>query len=147
MHLTHEAWAERATASVDGVTQPARTGPQPGAAKALLVYNALRLVLLAACLGLGYLAGLRNFLLIVAALVVSGALSWFLLAPQRIRAALAVERAVESPAGTKVTSPIRRRRAALRARVAAEDAYAEEFQRRQAEALAGERRTEPDAAR
>lgn len=115
------------------VTQPAHPGPQPGTGRALLVYNGLRLVLLAACVGLGYVAGLRGFALIIAALLVSGLLSWFVLAPYRIRAAMAVERAVQTPAGSKLTGPVRRRRAAVRAKVAAEDAYAEALQREQAE--------------
>jgi hypothetical protein len=115
------------------VTQPAHPGAKPGTARALLVYNAARLLLLAACLGLGYVAGLRGFALIIAALLVSGLLSWFVLAPQRIRAAMAVEQAVATPAGDKVVGPIRRRRQAMRDRVAAEDAYAEALQRAQVE--------------
>lgn len=106
-------------------TPPTSAGPAPGSAsKALLVYNALRLLLLAACFGLGYLAGLRSLALLVAALLVSGILSWFLLRSQRIRAGMAVEQAVaKSGAGAKVTAPVRRRREAMRARVEAEDAY------------------------
>jgi len=119
---------------VGAVTQPAHPGARPGTARALLIYNLFRLGLLAACLGLGYVAGLRGFALIIAALLASGVLSWFLLAQYRIRAAIAVERAVESPAGASLTGPIRRRRQAMRDKVAAEDAYAEALQRRQAEA-------------
>lgn len=118
---------------MDTVTRPVQQPPKPGAARALLIYNALRLALLAACVGLGYVAGLRGFALIIAALIVSGILSWFALAPQRIRAAMAVEQAVETPAGAKVVSPAVRLRDRVRARRAAEDAYAEELQRRQAE--------------
>lgn len=116
------------------MTNPDSGAPRSGSAsKALLVYNALRLLLLVGCLGLGYLAGLRSFGLIIAALLISGVLSWFLLRPQRIRAGLAVEQAVGRAAVTKkVTGPVRRRRDAMRARVEAEDAYVDELQRRQA---------------
>jgi len=123
--------------------QSQRPGAGPGTARALLLYNLLRLGLLAACLGLGYLAGLRGFLLIVVALLVSGVLSWFVLAPYRIRAALAVEHAVETPAGAKLTGPLRRRREAMRAKVAAEDAYAEALHHEQAPAA---KRAPSDAA-
>lgn len=90
----------------------------PSPARALLSYNLLRLVLLAACLGVGYLAGLRGLLLIIAALLVSGVLSWFLLARQRVSMGVAIERSVE------------RGRARMAARTAAEDAYADELARR-----------------
>lgn len=126
------------------MTQPDPGGPRPGTARSLLVYNLLRLALLAACLGLGYLAGLRGFALILAALLVSGVLSWFLLAPYRIRAAMAVERAVETPAGAKLVGPVRRRREAMRAKVAAEDAYAEALARQTA---GSGKRTATDAQR
>lgn len=91
----------------------ALTSPPASPSKALLVYNVLRLLLLAACLGLGYLAGLRGLVLIVAALAVSGVLSWFLLARQRIGMGVAVERAIE------------RGRVKMAERTAAEDAYAD----------------------
>jgi hypothetical protein len=107
---------------VVGVSQPAG----PSASKALLVYNALRFLLLAGCLGLGYLAGLRGLPLVIAALLVSGVLSWFLLRTQRIRAGLAVEQAVQrSAVAPRVAGPWQRRREAMRAKVAAEDAYAD----------------------
>lgn len=70
------------------------TGDPPSTGRAIVVYNLGRLVLLAACLGLGWLAGLQGIWLIVAALLVSGVLSWFLLARQRVRMGLAVEHSV-----------------------------------------------------
>jgi Protein of unknown function (DUF4229) len=81
------------------------------ATRAFLTYNVARLGLLAVCLGLGALAGLRGLLLVAAALVVSGILSWFLLARQRIALGAAVEQAVA------------RGRAKVTERTAAEDAY------------------------
>jgi hypothetical protein len=82
----------------------------------VLVYNTYRLGLLGVCLGIGWLAGLRGLLWIVAALAVSGALSWFLLRTQRIAMGVAVEQTVE------------RSRVMTRAaeRTAAEDAYADQ---------------------
>jgi hypothetical protein len=61
----------------------------------VLTYNVLRLGLFVLCLGLGWLAGLRSVLLIVVALLVSGALSWFWLRPQREAMGEAVQRSVE----------------------------------------------------
>jgi hypothetical protein len=81
--------------------------------RAVVVYNAMRLGLLAGCLALGWLAGLRGALLLFVALLVSGVLSWFLLARQRLAMGLAVE------------SALRRTRRRLRARTEAEDAYVE----------------------
>jgi hypothetical protein len=81
------------------------------ASRAFLAYNVLRLGLLAACLGVGWLAGLRSVLLIVVALFVSGVLSWFLLRRQREALGLEVERTVE------------RSRVRLAARTVAEDEY------------------------
>jgi hypothetical protein len=60
-----------------------------------LVYNVARLGLLVVCLGLGWLAGLRSYVLIIAALLVSGILSWFVLRRQREVMGVAVERTVE----------------------------------------------------
>jgi hypothetical protein len=77
----------------------------------VLRYNLARLALLAGCLGVGALAGLRSIALIVVALLVSGVLSYFLLAKWRIEMAAAIE--------TTVT----RTRSRLAARTAAEDAY------------------------
>jgi Protein of unknown function (DUF4229) len=84
--------------------------PRP-AARAVVGYNAARLALFLVCAGLGYLAGLRSVWLIAAALIVSGVLSWFLLARQRLAMAAALESAVA------------RSRSRLAARTAAEDAY------------------------
>jgi hypothetical protein len=103
----------------------ARTGGSSarGASRAFLVYNVLRLGLLVACVGLGWLATLRGPLLIVVALAVSGALSWFLLRPQRVAMGMAVEQTVE-------------RSRARMSRTEAEDAYVDSLERRAA--------TEPD---
>ncbi|HVW81991.1 MAG TPA: DUF4229 domain-containing protein [Mycobacteriales bacterium] len=87
---------------------------QSSGARAVLVYNLLRLGLLAACLVIGYFAGLRGLYLIAAALLVSGVLSWFLLAKQRLNMAAAIERTVE------------RGRTKLAERTAAEDEYADQ---------------------
>jgi hypothetical protein len=76
-----------------------------------LSYNLLRLALFAACFGLGWLAGLRNLVLVVAALLVSGVLSWFALRKQREAWGLAVEQTVE------------RGRSRMAERAAKEDAY------------------------
>jgi Protein of unknown function (DUF4229) len=77
------------------------------------VYNLYRLGLLAAALGIGWLVGLRGLVLIVAALAVSGALSWFLLRSQRIEMGRAIEATVErSRVMTRLAD-----------RTAAEDAY------------------------
>jgi hypothetical protein len=67
--------------------------------------------LLVGCLGIGWLAGLRGVGLIVASLLVSGVLSWFLLRRQRIGMGVAVEQTVA------------RSRARLAERTAREDAY------------------------
>jgi Protein of unknown function (DUF4229) len=69
-------------------------GKERGAGRAVLVYNLYRLGLLAVFLGIGALLGLPMILVIVAALLVSGVLSWFLLRRQREAMALAVERTV-----------------------------------------------------
>jgi hypothetical protein len=86
-------------------------GTEHGASRAVLVYNLCRLGLLALCLGLGWIAGLRSILLLVAALLVSGILSWFVLRPQRIAMGVAVERTV-------ARSQVR-----FAAKAAAEDSY------------------------
>jgi hypothetical protein len=83
-------------------------------AKAVLVYNLMRLGLLAACLAVGWLAGLHNLLFLCAAgFLVSGVLSWFLLKRQRINMGAAIERTVE------------RGRTKLAERTAEEDEYAD----------------------
>jgi hypothetical protein len=86
----------------------------PSGAKAVLVYNLLRLGLLAACLAIGYFAGLHGLYLVASALLVSGVLSWFVLAKQRINMGAAIERTVE------------RGRVKAAERTAIEDAYADE---------------------
>jgi hypothetical protein len=97
----------------------------------VLVYNLWRLGLLVVCLGLGWLAGLRGAALIVAALLVSGLLSWFLLQRQRVAMGMAVERTVE------------RGRVRMAARTAAEDAYADAVAAADDQQLAGTPRSAP----
>lgn len=93
-------------------------GLVPGpAARAVLVYNGARLGLLVGCLVLGAVAGLRGFVLIVVALLVSGVLSWFLLGRQRVAMGSAVETAVQ------------RGRQKLQTRTEAEDAYDDAMRR------------------
>jgi hypothetical protein len=91
--------------AIGGVKQPR------GASRAVLAYNLCRLGLLVLCLGIGWLAGLRGFWLIVAALFVSGVASWFLLRAQREAMGRAVEQTVE------------RSRVRMAARTNAEDSY------------------------
>jgi Protein of unknown function (DUF4229) len=86
---------------------------QPSGAKAVLVYNLLRLALLAACAGLSYLVGLRGLYLVAVAFLASGLISWFALKRQRIRMGAAIERTVE------------RGRGKMAERTAIEDAYAD----------------------
>jgi hypothetical protein len=81
------------------------------AGRAFAAYNLCRLGLLALCLGIGWLAGIRGFPLIVAALFVSGVASWFLLRRQREAMGRAVEQTVE------------RSRVRMSARAEAEDSY------------------------
>jgi hypothetical protein len=88
-------------------------GPPRSASRAVLVYNVYRLGLLGVCLGVGWLATLRGLVLIVAALAASGALSWFILRPQRVAMGMAVERTVERS----------RVMARMADRTAAEDSY------------------------
>jgi hypothetical protein len=77
----------------------------------VLAYNAGRFGLFAVCCALGYLAGLRSVLLLAVALLVSGVLSWFLLARQRAAMAEVLGGAVA------------RSRSRLAQRTAEEDAY------------------------
>jgi hypothetical protein len=84
---------------------------QGSAARAVIGYNLGRLGLFVACCVLGYVAGLRGLVLLAAALLVSGVLSWFLLARQRAAMAEVV--------GTAVT----RGRSRLVQRSREEDAY------------------------
>jgi hypothetical protein len=104
-----------------GVPSRRGTPPEHSPSKALLAYNGWRLLLLAACLGIGYLAGLRGFALIVVALLASGVLSWFLLKRQRISMGMAVE------------SQVQRGRSKLAERTAREDAYADALAAQQAQ--------------
>jgi hypothetical protein len=87
------------------------TPPEHSPSKALLAYNAWRLLLLVVCLAIGYALRLPGLWLVVSALVVSGVLSVFLLKRQRIAMGMAVE------------SQIERGRAKLAQKTAAEDAY------------------------
>lgn len=84
---------------------------QGSAARSVVAYNLGRLGLFVACALLGYLAGLRGLVLLAAALLVSGVLSWFLLARQRAAMAEVVGGAVS------------RGRTRLAQRTADEDAY------------------------
>ena len=69
--------------------------PKPAATRAFLIYNAWRLGLFVGCAALLALAGLRSFVLLVAALLVSGVLSYFLLDRQRRELAEALGQAVD----------------------------------------------------
>jgi len=93
--------------------------PKPAATRAFLIYNAWRLGLFAACALLLALAGLHGFLLLVAALLVSGVLSYFLLDRQRRALAEALGHAVD------------RSRQKLAERTEREDAYVDEMLTRQ----------------
>jgi hypothetical protein len=77
----------------------------------VLTYNVGRVGVFVVCLGLGWIAGLRSILLVVAALLVSGVLSWFVLRRQREAMGEAVERSVS------------RGQERFAARAAAEDEY------------------------
>lgn len=93
----------------------------------MLVYNLYRLGLLLLCLGLGWIAGLRSILLIVAALFISGVLSWFALRRQREAMGLAVE------------ATVARGQRRFAARTAAEDEYVDH--------LLASQRAEPQPSR
>lgn len=84
---------------------------QGSTARAVFAYNLARFGLFVACAVLGYAAGLRGVLLIAGALLVSGVLSWFLLARQRVAM------------GEAVGAAVTRGRSRIAARTAAEDAY------------------------
>ena len=86
------------------------------AARSVLAYNVGRFGLFVGCAVLGYVAGLRGLVMLAAALIVSGVLSWFLLARQRAAMAEAL--------GGAVT----RSRSKLAQRTADEDAYADALQ-------------------
>jgi hypothetical protein len=76
------------------------------------VYTAGRVLVFAVLAGLGWLAGLRGFLLVVVALAVSVPVSWYLLARPRAAMAAEVERRVTERQA---------RRADLRARLRGDD--------------------------
>jgi hypothetical protein len=96
----------------------------------LLVYTALRLAFLAAALGLGWLLGLRSWLLVLVAAVVAALASYVFLARPRDAAAAELARRAEA-----------RRRAGPEADAALEDA-ADELARSERE-----RHPEQDAVR
>lgn len=79
------------------------------------MYNAWRLGLFVACAGLLALAGLRSIVLLAAALLISGVLSYFLLDRQRRALAEALGDAVD------------RSRRRIAARTEREDAYVDEM--------------------
>ncbi|HEX3822992.1 MAG TPA: DUF4229 domain-containing protein [Mycobacteriales bacterium] len=93
--------------------------------RAFATYNLLRLGLLAACLGIGWLAGVHSIWLIVGSLFVSGVLSWFLLRRQREAMGAAVEQTVE------------RSRVRFAARAASEDSYVDALETQQTGAEPG----------
>lgn len=82
----------------------------------MVVYTAARFGLFAGCLVLGWLAGLGGAVLLIAALLVSGLLSWFVLRRQRIAMGAAVDRGLG------------RARNRIESRAAAEDAYVDSLQ-------------------
>ena len=84
--------------------------------RAIVVYTALRLGLFVLCAVLGWLAGLSGPVLLIAALLVSGVLSWFLLRRQRVAMGSVVERRMDGM------------RARIDSRSAAEDAYVDAMQ-------------------
>jgi hypothetical protein len=86
---------------------------QTSGARAVLVYNLLRLGLLTVCLVVGYFAGLHGLYLIAGALLVSGVISWFALSRQRMNMSAAIVRTVE------------RGQSKMAERTAVEDAYAD----------------------
>ena len=94
-----------------GVEARSLGGVSGSSARAVMTYNLARIGLFVGCAVLGYVAGLRGVPLLIAALVVSGILSWFLLARQRMAMAEVVADAAA------------RGRTRLGRRAAEEDAY------------------------
>ncbi|HVS68820.1 MAG TPA: DUF4229 domain-containing protein [Mycobacteriales bacterium] len=86
---------------------------EPSGARAVLIYNLLRLSLLVLCALIAYVIGLRGIWLVAAAFLASGVISWFALKNQRINMGAAIERTVE------------RGRAKAAERTAVEDEYAD----------------------
>lgn len=91
-----------------------RAGRHDG--RAVVIYTAARLGLFLVCAALGWLAGLSGPFLLIAALLLSGLLSWFLLRRQRIAM------------GGVVEGRVSRLRERIDSRAAAEDAYVDALQ-------------------
>ena len=91
------------------MTSPQSPGRRDG--RAIVIYTGLRVGLFVGCAALGWLAGLSGPVLLIAALLVSGVLSWFLLRRQRIAMGSVVERRVSGM------------RSRIDERASAEDAY------------------------
>jgi hypothetical protein len=86
------------------------------APRAILTYNLLRIALFGVCFGVGWVANIPTFPLLLAALLLSGVLSWFILRRQRIAMGVAVEQQVT------------RSREKIAERTAKEDAYVDAMQ-------------------
>ena len=84
--------------------------------RAVVVYTLARVGLFAGCLLLCWVAGFDGIVLLVAALLLSGVLSWFLLQRQRLAMSAVVDRRVT------------RMRERLAARASAEDAYVDKLE-------------------
>lgn len=97
-------------------------GAPAGSARAVAGYSIARLLVFLGVAGLLFLSGLRGALLVLAALLGSGLVSYVLLAPQRAAMAIALERALaRRPRGFS---------ARIAASAAAEDAYADALEER-----------------
>ena len=83
---------------------------QGSAARSVVAYNLGRIGLFVGCAALGFLAGLRGLVLLAAALLISGILSWFLLARQRAAMAEALGGAVTRGRSRLRSAPLRRMR-------------------------------------
>lgn len=92
----------------------------PGRTRAVLVYSVARVAVLVAVFGLLYLVGLRGPLLVLVALLGSGAVSYVLLAPQRVTMARAL--------GGRPRRARRRFADRIAASAAAEDAYVDSLE-------------------
>jgi uncharacterized protein (DUF58 family) len=95
---------------------------RPRDGRAVAVYTLARVGLCILCLLLAWVAGLTGLLLLVAALLVSGVLSWFLLQRQRLAMSGAVERTM---------TRVRRR---LDDGAAAEDSYVDGLEQQRSSA-------------
>ncbi len=107
--------AESVPPPPDDVPRPSRSGR-----RAFATYSLLRLALFLAAAILLWLVHVKGALLVVLALVISGLASYVMLAPQR--AAMSVY----------VSTAAQRRRARSAARIAREDAYADQLEQQQA---------------